>query len=74
MLLFSFGVRTFLVALSGIYSHQVLVCCWSLWCLMSLQCGEFQTLLEFGPLAWNLGDGLIVFRFRLEGAVVYLFA
>lgn len=41
---------------------------------MSLHCGEFQTLLEFGPLVWSLGDEPIVFRSSLEGVMVHPFA
>lgn len=74
MLLFSPGVWNFVVVLLVICIHQRLVPCWRLWCLMSLHCGEFQTLFEFGPLVWSLGDEPIVFRSSLEGAMVHPFA
>lgn len=41
---------------------------------MSLECVEFQTLLEFGPLLWNLGDNLVVFPSSIEGVVTRTFS
>ena len=35
---------------------------------------EFQTIFEFWPLMWNLGDDLVVFWFGIEGAMVHPFA
>jgi len=42
--------------------------------VLSLECGEFQTFLKFGPLVWNLGDDLVSFCSSIEGVVVRQFA
>lgn len=72
--LFALGVWIFIVVLLIIYIHQILVWRWRFWCLISLLCGELQTLLQFIPLVGSLGDNLVVLPTSLEGAMVHPFA